>query len=249
MRADIAEYVAQLEHGALQSRVLLPDRILMSSTTPRMISTPVFRAWMKITEGCDNRCSYCMIPAIRGPLRSRTIDDLVVEAQNLQQYGVKELSIIAQDSTAYGNDLGRGQNIVSLLDQLLNQTSIPWLRLLYLYPTGISDELLQLMANNPRIVPYLDIPMQHVNDKILRSMNRRYTSEQLYTTVSKVRDILPDIALRTTFLVGFPGETESDFLEIETFLKSTHIDHVGVFPYANEEGCPSESFPTSCRKK
>ncbi len=240
--ADIAEYVAQLEHGDLQSRVLLPERILMSSTTPRVISTPVFRAWMKITEGCDNRCSYCMIPAIRGPLRSRTIDDLVVEAQNLQQYGVKELSIIAQDSTAYGNDLGRGQNIVSLLDQLLNRTSIQWLRLLYLYPTGINDELLQLMANNPRIVPYLDMPMQHVSDKILRSMNRRYTSEQLYATISKVRDILPDIALRTTFLVGFPGETESDFLEIETFLKNTNIDHVGVFPYANEEGCPSETF-------
>jgi len=240
--ADIAEYVAQLDHGDLQSRVVLPDRILMSSTTPRIISTPVFRAWMKITEGCDNRCSYCMIPAIRGPLRSRTIDDLVIEAQKLQHYGVKELSIIAQDSTAYGNDLGRGQNIVRLMDQLLTQTSIPWLRLLYLYPTGISEELLQLMANNSRIVPYLDIPMQHVSDRILRSMNRRYTSEQLYATVSTIRNILPDIALRTTFLVGFPGETESDFLEIETFLKNTNLDHVGVFPYANEEGCPSETF-------
>ncbi len=240
--ADIAEYVAQLEHGALQSRVLLPDRILMSSSTPRIVSTPVFRAWMKITEGCDNRCSYCMIPIIRGPLRSRTIDDLVFEAQNLQEYGVKELSIIAQDSTAYGNDLGRGQNIVRLLEQLLDRTSIPWLRLLYLYPTGISNELLQLMAENPRIVPYLDIPMQHVNDKILRSMNRRYSTELLYATVNKIRKILPNMALRTTFLVGFPGETESDFLEIETFLNNMHIDHVGVFPYANEEGCPSEAF-------
>lgn len=240
--ADIAKYVAQLEHGDLQSRVLLPKRILMSSRTPRILSTPVFRAWLKITEGCDNRCSYCMIPAIRGALRSRTIDDLVCEAENLQQYGVKELSLIAQDSTAYGNDLGKGQNIVRLLEQLLSGTSIPWLRLLYLYPTGISDELLQLMADNPRIVPYLDIPMQHVSDTILRSMNRRYTAERLYATVNKIRSILPDIALRTTFLVGFPGETEKDFLEIETFLKNMHIDHVGVFPYANEEGCPSETF-------
>jgi ribosomal protein S12 methylthiotransferase len=183
-----------------------------------------------------------MIPAIRGQLRSRTIDDLTEEARNLQEHGVRELSLVAQDSTAYGNDLDKGENIVQLMEQLLNRTSIPWLRLLYLYPTGISDELLQLMAGNSRIVPYLDIPMQHVNDKILRSMNRRYSSEQLYATIGRIRKVLPDIALRTTFLVGFPGETENDFLEIETFLRKMHLDHVGVFPYANEEGCPSETF-------
>jgi ribosomal protein S12 methylthiotransferase len=240
--AELAEYVAQMENGDLHGEVLLPERILMSSNTPRVISTPVYRAWLKITEGCDNRCSYCMIPAIRGRLRSRTIDDLTLEARNLQEHGVRELSLVAQDSTAYGNDLDKGENIVQLMEQLLNRTSIPWLRLLYLYPTGISDELLQLMAGNSRIVPYLDIPMQHVNDKILRSMNRRYGSEQLYATIDRIRNVLPDIALRTTFLVGFPGETENDFLEIETFLRKMHLDHVGVFPYANEEGCPSETF-------
>jgi ribosomal protein S12 methylthiotransferase len=240
--ADIAEYIAQLESGDLHDRVLLPGRTLMSSDTPRIISTPGHRAWLKITEGCDNRCSYCMIPSIRGNLRSRTSDDLIREAQNLQEYGVKELSLIAQDSTAYGNDLGKGHNIVRLLEQLLQKTSIEWLRLLYLYPTGVSDELLHLMADNQRIVPYLDIPMQHVNEKILRSMNRHYRSEQLYGTIDRIRTILPDIALRTTFLVGFPGETENDFLELETFLKSMNIDHVGVFPYANEEGAPSENF-------
>jgi ribosomal protein S12 methylthiotransferase len=183
-----------------------------------------------------------MIPTIRGRLRSRTVDDLTREAQGLQEQGVKELSLIAQDSTAYGNDLGNNDNIVQLMKQLLSQTSIPWLRLLYLYPTGVSDELLQLMATNQRIVPYLDIPMQHTSDKILRAMNRRYNSEQLYRTIERIRNVLPDIALRTTFLVGFPGETEKDFMEIETFLKNTHLDHVGVFPYANEEGCPSETF-------
>ncbi len=240
--ADIATYIAQLEDGVLQDRVLLPKRMLMSSNTPRVVSTPVSRAWLKITEGCDNRCSYCMIPAIRGQLRSRTIDDLTLEAKNLQDYGVKELSLVAQDSTAYGNDLGKEQNIVRLMERLLDQTAIQWFRLLYLYPTGISDQLLQLMAENPRIVPYLDIPMQHVNDKILRSMNRRYSSEQLFETINRIRTILPDIALRTTFLVGFPGETETDFLEIETFMKKMNLDHVGVFPYANEEGCPSETF-------
>jgi ribosomal protein S12 methylthiotransferase len=128
------------------------------------------------------------------------------------------------------------------MEQLLQRTSIEWLRLLYLYPTGISDALLQLMADNPRIVPYLDIPMQHVSDRILRSMNRRYSAEQLNTIISRIRTKLPDIALRTTFLVGFPGETEKDFLELETFLRNTNLDHVGIFAYANEEGCPSEGF-------
>lgn len=240
--ADIARYISEMLRGIMKKRVVLPGRTLMSSNSARIISTPFFRAWLKITEGCDNRCSYCMIPAIRGPLRSRTIDDLTREALNLQDYGVQELTLIAQDSTAYGNDLDDAQNIVGLLRRLLQQTSIPWLRLLYLYPAGVSDELLELMADNPRIVPYLDIPLQHVSDTVLRSMNRRYSSEQLYATIGRIRTMLPDIALRTTFLVGFPGETEREFMEIETFLKNTHIDHVGVFAYANEEGCPSEGF-------
>jgi len=165
-----------------------------------------------------------------------------LEAKSLQDFGVKELSLIAQDSTAYGNDLAKDQNIVRLVEQLLGRTSIQWLRLLYLYPTGVSDELLHLMAENPRVVPYLDIPLQHVNTSILRSMNRHYSSDQIYETIDRVRTILPDIALRTTFLVGFPGETETDFLELEAFLNTTHIDHVGVFPYANEEGSPSENY-------
>ncbi|MGB3209877.1 MAG: 30S ribosomal protein S12 methylthiotransferase RimO [Desulforhopalus sp.] len=240
--AEIAEYIARMETGDLPDRVVLPGRTLMTSDTPRVLSTPVFRSWLKITEGCDNRCSYCMIPSIRGHLRSRTTEDLIHEAQKVQEYGVKELSLIAQDSTAYGNDLGKGQDIVHLMHQLLRRTNIPWLRLLYLYPTGISDELLHLMADHPRIVPYLDIPLQHVSDKILSSMNRRYDAAQLYAKIDRIRAKIPDIAIRTTFLVGFPGETDNDFLELETFLEKMHIDHVGVFPYANEEGCPSELF-------
>jgi len=240
--ADLAKYVEQLEKDLLPSRVMLPERMIMTAGTPRIISTPEFRAWLKITEGCDNRCSYCMIPTIRGPLRSRTIEDLVGEACILQDSGVKELSLVAQDSTAYGNDLDDSHNIVQLLRHLLRRTSIPWFRLLYLYPTGINEDLLQLMAENPRIVPYLDIPMQHFSDKILRAMNRRYNSEQLVGIINRIRTVLPDIAIRTTFLVGFPGETEKDFLELESFLKSMRIDHVGIFAYANEEGSPSENF-------
>jgi len=247
--ADLARYVEQLEKDLLPGRVMLPDRMIMTAGTPRIISTPEFRAWLKITEGCDNRCSYCMIPTIRGSLRSRTIEDLVDEACVLQDAGVKELSLVAQDSTAYGNDLDDKQNIVKLMEQLLGRTSIPWFRLLYLYPTGIKEDLLQLMAENPRIVPYLDIPMQHVSDKVLRAMNRRYNSEQLVTTINRIRSVLPDIAIRTTFLVGFPGETEKDFLELEKFLKTMRIDHVGIFAYANEEGSPSEKFAGQVAEK
>jgi len=240
---NIAQLVAPLySEEKTGSRVVLPEIFLMDSSLPRVITTPKACAWLKITEGCNNRCAYCMIPSIRGNLRSRKVEDLVSESVNLEHRGVKELSLIAQDSTAYGDDLGREVNLVLLVKELLARTSIPWIRLFYLYPSGITDELLQLMADNPRIVPYLDIPFQHANDRILAAMNRRYSSEIMYRLLEKVRHYLPDIAIRTTFLVGFPGESEKEFMEIESFLKRTRIDHVGVFGYANEEGCPSERF-------
>ncbi|SDO46336.1 30S ribosomal protein S12 methylthiotransferase RimO [Desulforhopalus singaporensis] len=227
----------------LSKKVILPPQYLMDAATPRIISTPGFRAWLKITEGCDNRCSYCMIPSIRGRLRSRPIDDLVAEATNLERAGVKELSLIAQDITAYGNDLGRGTSLEKLLEQLLQKTSIPWIRLLYLYPTGISRKLIELVVNEQRIVPYLDIPFQHVSDNILKKMNRPYGYRQLAELVEKLRGEIPDIALRTTFLVGFPGETEHDLGQLEQFMSRYKLDHVGVFAYANEPGAPSENFP------
>ncbi len=220
----------------------MPDRFIMNSQLPRELATPPFRAWMKITEGCDNNCSYCMIPSIRGGLRSRTVDDLVVEASNLSQNGVKELTLIAQDLTAYGTENGGKASLLPLLKSLLGKTDIPWIRLLYLYPSGIVEELLHLMAENDRIVPYLDIPFQHVSDPVLKRMNRRYSSSDLVRLISRTREFLPDIALRTTFLLGFPGETEADVDQLENFLQETKIDHVGVFTYANEEGCPSEHF-------
>jgi len=183
-----------------------------------------------------------MIPMIRGGLRSRSLDDLVREAQKLERSGVKELSLIAQDSTAYGRDLDKDTNLEKLVRQLLKHTTIPWLRLLYLYPTGVTDELLTLMAENDRVVPYLDIPMQHASDIMLQAMNRRYSREQLFQVVEKIRNRVPNVTIRTTFLVGFPGESEKTFLEIEDFLRKVRIDHVGVFSYANEEGAPSEKF-------
>lgn len=224
-------------------KVITPPTFLMDASQPRVLATPPFRAWCKITEGCDNKCSYCMIPSIRGPLRSRPVDDLVREAAALEDRGVKELSLIAQDLTAYGDDLKGKENLILLLDNLLQSTTIPWIRLLYLYPTGVSESLLQLIAGNDRILPYLDIPFQHVSDAILKKMNRRHTGDDLYQLIEKTRRIVPDVALRTTFLVGFPGETDQDVEQLLEFLQKARLDHVGVFPYANEEGCPAEHFP------
>lgn len=242
---DIDLYLDTLFTGQSEvtDKVRLPPRFVMDADSPRILTTPPFRAWLKITEGCDNRCSYCMIPSIRGDLRSRPMADLVKEAISLEARGVKELSLIAQDITAYGDDLGADDTLENLLAQLLANTSIPWLRLLYLYPSGVSDRLLQMMADNGRILPYLDIPFQHVSTRILRLMNRRHSGDDLYRLVERIRRYLPEVALRTTFLVGFPGETEEDVQELLDFVESVQIDHVGVFPYANEEGCASEHFP------
>jgi len=222
---------------------LRPDRYLMDSSSGRKLSTPPFRSYLKITEGCDNRCSYCMIPSIRGNLRSRSIKDLITEAQQLSSSGVRELTLIAQDLTAYGNDLAGDDGLVPLLQELLSQTSIPWFRLLYLYPTGISDDLLQLMASEPRIVPYLDIPFQHVSDTVLKRMNRRYGRKELDNLLARIRKFLPKCAIRTTLMVGFPGEEEDDVDEMVAFLEHWTLDHVGIFRYADEEGSVAIKLP------
>lgn len=239
---NIVPLIQSLISGEKLKSPQIPERFLMDAGMERRLSTPPFRAWLKITEGCSNRCSYCMIPSIRGTLRSREISDLVTEAARLESQGVKELTLIAQDLTAFGMDKGEAK-LVDLVRQLLLQTGIPWLRLLYLYPTGIGDDLLALMAEQERIVPYLDIPFQHVSDSVLKAMNRRYWSADLYRLVERIRKYLPDCALRTTFLLGFPGETERDIDILERFMEDVMIDHVGVFGYTNEEGSPSEHFP------
>ncbi|MFH2121962.1 MAG: 30S ribosomal protein S12 methylthiotransferase RimO [Pseudomonadota bacterium] len=246
---QIVELVAALMTGFLKDKVYISERFLMDSNMPRRISTPFFRSWLKITEGCNNRCSYCMIPSIRGDLRSRPIADLVHEAVSLEQKGVRELSLIAQDLTAYGDDLGDSVHLTSLLNSLLAESSIPWLRLLYLYPSGINDSLLSLMAEQPRIVPYMDIPFQHVSDPVLKRMNRHYASDDLYQLIGRIRSFLPDVALRSTLMVGFPGETDDDVRQLEQFLREARLDHVGVFAYANEAGCPSEKFTHQCSEE
>ncbi|MFV0437642.1 MAG: 30S ribosomal protein S12 methylthiotransferase RimO [Desulfopila sp.] len=242
--ADMGQRIESLiSPGGVTDSVHLPDRLLMDSRQPRVLATPFFRAWLKITEGCDNRCSYCMIPSIRGQLRSRPMTDLVMEASRLERLGVQELSFIAQDLTAYGDDLPSGSNLVALLRSVLRETAIPWLRLLYLYPSSVDEELLALMAEQPRIVPYLDIPVQHASSTVLARMGRRYTNDDLYRVVAQIRRYLPEVALRTSLLVGFPGETDKDVEELVRFVRDVRFDHLGVFPYANEEGSVSMHFP------
>jgi ribosomal protein S12 methylthiotransferase len=243
---DIANLLQKLIDGKQAEKSHCPDRFLMNSTLPRSLSTPFFRSSVKITEGCNNRCTYCMIPSIRGDLRSRDIGDIIVELQRLEKNGVKEISLIAQDLTAYGNDLDKQTHLVPLLSRILNETSIPWLRLMYLYPSGVTEELYEMVQAETRILPYMDIPFQHVSDSILKRMNRRYGYDDLCKFIDRIRTAVPDIALRTTMMVGFPGEIEKDIQQMEGFLKQYRIDHVGVFSYTNEEGARSEFFTAQC---
>lgn len=243
---DIVNLLQDLLSGGLVEKINRPERFLMDSSMPRTLSTPFFRSFLKITEGCNNRCSYCMIPSIRGDLRSRPVRDLCRELIQLEQLGVKEISLIAQDLTAYGRDLGSDVTLPVLLRQMLEETDIPWIRLMYLYPSGVTDELLNLMQQESRILPYIDIPFQHVSDSILQRMNRHYGQDDLCRFVDRVRAAVPDIALRTTMMVGFPGETEDDLQQLESFLKQYRIDHVGLFAYTNEQGAASEYFEDQC---
>jgi ribosomal protein S12 methylthiotransferase len=209
----------------------------------RVLTTPEYAAYLKIAEGCDNRCAYCAIPSIRGGFRSRTIEDLVEEAKNLDALGVKELTVIAQDITRYGKDLYGHYALTELLQKITAATSIPWIRLLYCYPDKVTDELIAEIRDNPRILKYIDLPLQHISDHMLKAMNRHGDSAMIRDVVAKLRREIPGIVIRTTFMVGFPGETEEDFEQLATFIKETRFDRAGVFTYSREEGTPAYDFP------
>ena len=208
----------------------------------RVLTTPEYTAYIKVAEGCNNRCTYCAIPDIRGKMRSREMDDVINEAKDLDKLGIKELCVVAQDTTAYGKDLYGEYMLPKLLQRLVDETSIPWIRILYCYPDKMTDELIAVIKNNDRILNYIDLPLQHISDKVLKKMNRRGTSETIKETLKKLREEIPDIVIRTTFIVGFPGETEKDFNELLRFVKTTKFERAGVFPYSREEGTPAYNF-------
>ena len=209
----------------------------------RLVTTPEYTAYLKIAEGCDNRCTYCAIPSIRGRLRSRTIEEIVAEAKDLEKIGVKELNLIAQDTSRYGLDLYGRYALAELVRAITRETTIPWIRLLYCYPDKITDDLIAEMRDNPRLLKYMDLPIQHISDKILSAMNRHGNAALIRDAVERVRRGIPGVTVRTTAIVGFPGETDEDFSELCAFIKEAKFDRFGAFAYSREEGTPAADFP------
>ena len=208
--------------------------------TGRILTTPEHYAYIKIAEGCDNRCSYCIIPYLRGKFRSRSMDDVLYEARLLAANGVKELIVVAQDTSRYGTDLTGGKRLLpQLLRELCSIEGFQWIRLHYVYPDEIDDELIRVLATEPKIVKYLDIPIQHCNDKILKLMNRRGDGAYLRELFTKLRREIPGLVLRTSVITGLPGEGEEEFLELCEFLKDMQLERVGAFPFSPEEGTPA----------
>lgn len=208
----------------------------------RIISTPGHYAYLKIAEGCNNRCRYCAIPLIRGPLRSRPMESCVAEARWLAEEGVRELIVVAQDPTAYGEDWGRPGAINDLLDALNAIEGIRWIRVLYAYPERITDDFIRAMVRNRKVVPYLDLPIQHCNDRILAAMNRRGSRAELEDVIRRLRAAIPGLTLRTTLIAGFPGETEEEYAELCDFVRTVRFDRLGCFAYSPEENTPAAAM-------
>ena len=231
---DIVEIINKVAEGEKISR--FDEKEKLSLTGGRIISTLPFFAYLKVAEGCDNCCSYCAIPSIRGRFRSNPIEEVVKEAKYLVDNGVREINLIAQDTTRYGEDLYGESKLPELLTELCKIENLRWLRILYCYPERITDKLLDVMANEEKIVKYLDIPIQHCNDDILKKMNRKGDKKSLTETIAKIREKMPDCILRTTLITGFPTETKEQFEELAEFVKEMQFDRLGCFPYSEEEG-------------
>jgi ribosomal protein S12 methylthiotransferase len=230
----------QLDTPAPQRAYLSENVYLYRESDARVRTTPSHTAYLKIAEGCNHLCTFCIIPKMRGRLKSRGADSIVAEAQQLAQAGVREAILIAQDSTEYGMDIGLRHGLGHVLTRLSQEvTGLDWLRVLYLYPSMIRPDLLDVYAQHERICNYFDMPMQHASDRLLRAMKRGYTQRSLYRLLDQIRQRMPDAAIRTTFIVGFPGETPADVDELLRFVERACLDHVGVFTYSLEEGTPS----------
>ena len=220
-----------------------PDKARMPLCGDRELTTPSYFAYVKIAEGCDNRCSYCAIPLIRGGYRSRTMESIEAECKSLVANGAKELVLIAQDTSRYGIDLYGEYSLAKLMARLCRIDGLRWLRVLYCYPDSITDELLDTMAQEEKIVPYIDLPLQHASGPILKAMNRRGDRQSLTALMNKIRERVPGVVLRTTLITGFPGETEEDFTELAEFVKDVKFQRLGCFAYSQEEGTPAAELP------
>ena len=244
---EVDLYIPIREYSHFNEKLYLIDKDIDASLGVddeyRIVSTGPYSAYLKIGEGCDNRCSYCAIPLIRGHFVSRPFDAIIKEAKELAQAGIKEIIVLEQDTTKYGIDLKNGENIVDLLKALLEIKEFEYIRLLYLYPDEISDELIELIGKEKRLTPYFDVPIQHSENHILKDMYRRGDKKFLISLFNKIREKVPNAILRTTVMVGFPGETEEDIDNLISFMNEVKFDHLGAFTYSQEEGTPSASFP------
>lgn len=234
---DIVKIIDEVLQGRKQQ--CFPDKLLLPLEGGRIQSTPYYYAYLKIAEGCDNHCTYCAIPMIRGKFRSRKMEDIIAEAKHLAEKGVKELVVVAQDTSLYGKDIYGELMLAKLLKKLCEIDGIRWIRVLYCYPDKITDELLQVMSEEEKIVKYLDLPLQHCNGRVLKTMNRKGNKEELVKLIAKIREKVPGIVLRTTFIAGFPTETEEEFAELENFAKEVRFERVGCFAYSQEENTPA----------
>jgi ribosomal protein S12 methylthiotransferase len=209
----------------------------------RIIEPGTLSAYVKIAEGCNHSCAFCAIPALRGPYKSCRLDDIIAETSTLAVHGVKELNVIAQDITRYGEDLNHGYDLADLVRAMDKIDGIEWIRLLYAYPTGLSDRLMSAMAESRHVVPYLDLPLQHASPRILKAMGRPVMNREILGKLAHWRERIPGLVVRTTFIVGFPGETETDFLELRDFIRAGNFEHIGVFTFSAEEGTTAAEMP------
>ncbi len=231
----IVEHLEKEEKGSY----LTQSEYIYDDLTPRLVSTPKHTAYIKIAEGCSHTCTFCAIPGIRGRFRSRPIDSIIRETESLVAKGMKEAILIAQDTTSYGIDFKAGLGLSSLLREMVKIKGLEWMRLLYTYPQFVTDELIEVIKNEEKVLKYLDIPIQHVSDRMLKDMGRGITGDKLRNRLYKLREAMPDLVIRTSVIVGFPGETETDFRELLNFIEEFEFDRLGAFTYSHEEGTPA----------
>jgi len=238
----VADLVLESEKGKQIVAAGIPEYI-HDYSTPRVSTTPFYSSYIKIAEGCSNPCTFCIIPRLRGDYRSRSEESIVNEVKKLTEKGVKEFNLVAQDTTAYGRDLPRPTTLKNLLEKLTAIKELDWIRLLYCYPTLMSDELIELIAREEKVVKYIDIPLQHIDDKVLKGMKRGTREKMIRELILKLRNKIPDVTIRSAFIVGFPGEGDKEFENLLKFIAEARFDHLGVFTYSKEEGTIAGEMP------